>query len=255
MTELTAAVTEAFAKDEIGVGHALLLAKLQPAEQEQALSACFREDWNDGQGKAKHILLPVRHLHQWIEQNILLIMKDAPFSKTDPNVNPAADGRIKAEQEMQRREEALANVVGLGVPSAIAAAVPVHLTKRDLIFIVEHLLPQLDERRVAVLARNRGIKKAQASTCPASISRVRPRWQSSARAFQMGQRDCTDCRSRISCRIICKKFVGHTRELRSIFKKVLGHSSLEMTRRYANLVTADLDNPSAYPIISHLHHL
>jgi len=42
---------EAFAKEEIGVGHALLLAKLQPAEQEQALSACFREDWNGGQGK------------------------------------------------------------------------------------------------------------------------------------------------------------------------------------------------------------
>jgi ParB family chromosome partitioning protein len=90
LTELTAAVTEAFAKDDIGVGHALLLAKLQPAEQEQALSACFREDWNGGQGKAKRILLPVRHLHQWIEQNILLILKDAPFSKTDPNVNPAA---------------------------------------------------------------------------------------------------------------------------------------------------------------------
>ena len=31
LTELTAAVTEAFGKDEIGVGHALLLAKLQPA--------------------------------------------------------------------------------------------------------------------------------------------------------------------------------------------------------------------------------
>jgi len=90
LTELTAAVTEAFTKDEIGVGHALLLAKLQPAEQEQALSACFREDWNGGQGKAKRILLPVRHLHQWIEQNILLILKDAPFSKTDPTVNPAA---------------------------------------------------------------------------------------------------------------------------------------------------------------------
>src|ERR1700678_2543897 len=30
LTDLTAAVTEAFAKDEIGVGHALLLAKLQP---------------------------------------------------------------------------------------------------------------------------------------------------------------------------------------------------------------------------------
>ena len=274
LTELTAAVTEAFAKDEIGVGHALLLAKLQPAEQEQALSACFREDWNGGQGKAKRILLPVRHLHQWIEQNILLILKDAPFSKTDPNLNPAAgacvdcpkrtganallfadiaagrlhrpgllpvqDGRhvaqtiaakpklvqissaygsatppnegqrgpapqqvhrnqaarpqreeaqglagvpdlqihdrghrhrrhrerrdsqnlcrprmprppsrrssgqpetmrIKAEQEKQRREEAIANAVGLRVLSAIVAAVPVRLTKRDLLFIVERI--------------------------------------------------------------------------------------------------------------------
>jgi ParB family chromosome partitioning protein len=298
LTELTAAVTEAFAKDEIGVGHALLLAKLQPAEQEQALSACFREDWNGGQGKAKRILLPVRHLHQWIEQNILLILKDAPFSKTDPNVNPAAgacvdcpkrtggnallfadiaedactdpacyqskmdgfvaqtiaakpklvqissaygpattatdsasaalprnkyieikpqdpnakkhrdwpeyqtcksmteaivtegtekgeirkicanpecpvhrpkkqrpagDVRIKAEQEKQRREEGIANAVGLRVLSAIVAAVPVRLTKRDLVFIVERLLPQLEERRIEVLARNRGIKKVQSA--------------------------------------------------------------------------------------------
>ena len=44
LTELSPAVVEAFYKDEIGVGHALLLAKLQPAEQEQALAACFRED-------------------------------------------------------------------------------------------------------------------------------------------------------------------------------------------------------------------
>ena len=44
LTELSPAAVEAFYKDEIGVGHALLLAKLQPAEQEQALAACFRED-------------------------------------------------------------------------------------------------------------------------------------------------------------------------------------------------------------------
>jgi len=76
---------------------------------------------------------------------------------------PAGDVRIKAEQDKQRREEALANAVGLRVLSAIVAAVPVRLTKRDLVFIVERLLPQLEERRIEVLARNRGIKKAQAS--------------------------------------------------------------------------------------------
>ncbi len=51
LTELTPAVVEAFYKDEIGVGHALLLAKLQPSEQEQALAACFREDWGSGIGR------------------------------------------------------------------------------------------------------------------------------------------------------------------------------------------------------------
>jgi ParB family chromosome partitioning protein len=318
LTELTAAVTEAFAKDEIGVGHALLLAKLQPAEQEQALSACFREDWNGGQGKAKRILLPVRHLHQWIEQNILLILKDAPFSKTDPTVNPAAgacvdcpkrtggnallfadiaedactdpacyqskldgfvaqtiaakpklvqissaygpasatdgssaalprnkyieikqqdpnakkqrdwpeyqtcksmteaivtegtekgevrkicadpecpvhrpkkqrpagDERIKAEQEKQRREEAIANAVGLRVLSAIVDAVPVRLTKRDLVFIIERLLPQLEERRVEVLARNRGIKKAKPSD---SIGKLMGAYVRKAEEGKLGQ--------------------------------------------------------------------
>ena len=318
LTELTAAVTEAFAKDEIGVGHALLLAKLQPAEQEQALSACFREDWNGGQGKAKRILLPVRHLHQWIEQNILLILKDAPFSKTDPNVNPAAgacvdcpkrtggnallfadiaedactdpacyqskldgfvaqtiaakpklvqissgygpasatdgssaalprnkyieikpqdpnakkhrdwpeyqtcksmteaivtegtekgeirkicanpecpvhrpkkqrptgDVRIKAEQDKQRREEALANAVGLRVLSAIVAAVPVRLTKRDLVFIVERLLPQLEERRIEVLARSRSIKKVQATD---SIGKLMGAYIHKAEEGELGQ--------------------------------------------------------------------
>ena len=88
MTELAAAVTEAFAKDEIGIGHALLLAKLQPAEQEQALAACYQEQYSSS--KPKRILLPVRHLKEWIEQNILLILKDAPFSKSDATLNPAA---------------------------------------------------------------------------------------------------------------------------------------------------------------------
>jgi ParB family chromosome partitioning protein len=75
---------------------------------------------------------------------------------------PAGDERIKAEQGKQRREGVLANAVGLRVLSAIVAAVPVRLTKRDLVFIVERLLSQLEERRIEVLARNHGIKKAQA---------------------------------------------------------------------------------------------
>src|SRR6185437_7908462 len=89
LTELVPAVVEAFYKDEIGVGHALLLAKLQPTQQEQALPHCFREDWS-GAGKNRNILLPVRNLQFWIEQNVMLILKDAPFNKRDAQLVPTA---------------------------------------------------------------------------------------------------------------------------------------------------------------------
>ncbi|MBV8629649.1 MAG: ParB/RepB/Spo0J family partition protein, partial [Silvibacterium sp.] len=82
LAELAPAVTEAFAKDEIGVGHALLLARLQRDQQKEALSACYQESYASG-GKPKRILLPVSHLRQWIEHNILLDLTAAPFSKED----------------------------------------------------------------------------------------------------------------------------------------------------------------------------
>ena len=89
LTELAPVVTDAFLKDEIGTGHALLLAKLQPAQQEEALTACFREDYVSG-GKPRHILLPVRQLQEWIERHILLELDSAPFPKDDPELVPEA---------------------------------------------------------------------------------------------------------------------------------------------------------------------
>jgi ParB family chromosome partitioning protein len=89
LVELAPAVAEAFAKDEIGVGHALLLAKLQPAQQEEALTACYQEQYG-GTNKTKRILLPVRQLQQWIEHNILLELASAPFSKEDAQLVPEA---------------------------------------------------------------------------------------------------------------------------------------------------------------------
>lgn len=86
--DLAPAVVKAFAKDEIGVGHALLLAKLQPEQQEQALSACWQEVYTGG--KSKHVLLPVRHLREWIERNVLLELAAAPFSKEDAQLLPQA---------------------------------------------------------------------------------------------------------------------------------------------------------------------
>ena len=87
LTELVEVAVEAFYRDEIGVGHALLLAKLPADKQEAALTACFQEEWSASRDrKAKRILLPVRNLQSWIEQNILLVLKDAPFDKRDAHL-------------------------------------------------------------------------------------------------------------------------------------------------------------------------
>ncbi len=303
LTELVPVAVEAFSKDEIGVGHALLLAKLQPEQQEEALPACWQEGYRNGK-ESKRILLPVRHLREWIEHNILLELAEAPFSKedaqlmpeagscldcpkrtghnvllfegigiehdscSDPNcyaakvdahmkqavaakpklvqistaygqpkdgsaaiprnkyveirqdkpqrkgqadapefktcrymadaivtegsekgeirkvcANPEcpvhhpkkqrqgikADAAFKAQQEKQRREEALAQATGLRVLKAIGDAVPVRLMKRDLLFVVVRLTAMLDERRGAVLIRQHGMGKPKDGEAPAKL--------------------------------------------------------------------------------------
>ena len=303
MTELAPAAVEAFTKDEIGLGHALLLAKLQPEQQEEALTACWQESYTGG-SKAKRILLPVRHLREWIEHNILLELATAPFSKEDATLVPeagscvecpkrtghntllfegiaaqhdscsdpacyaakvdahvkqtvaakpklvqittaygkpaegspvvprnlyveirqekpknkyqqeapeyktckytteaiVADGSEKGElrkvcanpdcpvhhpkkqqrrvrsdaaenaaQEKQRREEAIANTTGIRVLAAIADAVPVRLMRRDLLFVVERLAGLVDERRLDIVGRQRGIKREKHSDSIAKL--------------------------------------------------------------------------------------
>jgi ParB family chromosome partitioning protein len=93
LTELVPPVVEAFYRDEIGVGHALLLAKLQPAQQEEALAACYQEQYTSE--ATKRVLLPVHHLQQWIEHNILLELADAPFSKEDAALVPEAGSCVE----------------------------------------------------------------------------------------------------------------------------------------------------------------
>ena len=109
---LAAPVVDAFYAEEIGVGHALLLAKLQPAQQEQALANCFREEWNGAGAKAKRILLPVRHLQQWIEHNVLLLLKQAPFNKRDPQLVPAAGSCVECSKRTGHNKLLFADVSG-----------------------------------------------------------------------------------------------------------------------------------------------
>jgi ParB family chromosome partitioning protein len=89
LIDLVPVAVDAFYANEIGVGHALLLAKLPADQQQQALSACFKEVYNGSQNAAR-ILLPVRNLQFWIESNVLLVLKDAPFDKRDTLLVPTA---------------------------------------------------------------------------------------------------------------------------------------------------------------------
>lgn len=93
LVDLVPAAVEAFYADAIGVGHALLLAKLPADQQETALKACFKEIYN-GESKPTRILLPVRNLQFWIDSNILLVLKDAPFDKRDAQLVPTAGSCI-----------------------------------------------------------------------------------------------------------------------------------------------------------------
>ena len=65
--------------------------------------------------------------------------------------------------EKERKEAAIASTTGIRTLEAVAAAVPVRLIKRDLLFVVERLASLLDENRLAVVARQHGIKKAKDS--------------------------------------------------------------------------------------------
>lgn len=293
LTDLVPVAVEAFYADEIGVGHALLLAKLPVEQQASALKACFKEAYANGTDKPARILLPVRNLQFWIDTNILLVLKDAPFNKRDaqllPTVGSCADcpkrtghnkllfgddlgrqgdrctdpicyqakvdahvaktiaakpelvqistayggqkegspvlprnkytairddkpkskddakrpefkvckftaeaiitegsdvGTIhkvcanptcpvhhpkqptgskdekwKAEQEKQRKEQAIANATGLRVLAAIGSAVPVRLMKRELLFVLERLMGTMEKSRIEMLSREHGIRQ------------------------------------------------------------------------------------------------
>jgi ParB family chromosome partitioning protein len=80
-----------------------------------------------------------------------------------------SDAAEKAAQEKQRREEAIANTTGIRVLAAIADAVPVRLMKRDLLFVVERLAGLVDERRLEIVARQRGIKRKKDSDSIAKL--------------------------------------------------------------------------------------
>jgi len=88
LADLIPPVAEAFLKDKITIGHALLIAKLPASQQQEAFTASFRGMWTS-EGNAQ-ILIPVRELAAWIESNILLQLASATFDKQNETLVPDA---------------------------------------------------------------------------------------------------------------------------------------------------------------------
>src|SRR5438105_8770 len=88
LADLIPPVAEAFLKDKITIGHALLIAKLPTSQQQEAFTASFRGMWTS-EGNAQ-ILIPVRELAAWIESNILLQLASAQFDKQNETLVPEA---------------------------------------------------------------------------------------------------------------------------------------------------------------------
>lgn len=88
LIDLIPSIAEAFLADQIGLGHALEIAKLPQAQQEKAFDAAFRTVWNGG--TQSRVALPLRDFTTWIEQNILLSLDSVPFDKNDATLVPEA---------------------------------------------------------------------------------------------------------------------------------------------------------------------
>lgn len=92
LTELIPAAQGAFYGGKLTVAHALEIARLQPQDQQRALMECFPGHRNTGSilKDRKAEALTIRQLREWIEREVHLNLKQAPFDTEDANLLPAA---------------------------------------------------------------------------------------------------------------------------------------------------------------------
>lgn len=92
LTDLIPAAQTAFYDGKLTVAHALELARLQTTDQERAVLECFpgHRSTNSILKDRKAEVLTVRQLRDWIEREIHLDLKNAPFDGNDTILLPAA---------------------------------------------------------------------------------------------------------------------------------------------------------------------
>jgi len=92
LTELIPAAQTAFYGGKLTVAHALEIARLQSHDQERSLMECFPGHRNTSSilKDSKAEALTIRQFREWIEREIHLDLKHAPFDTEDANLLPAA---------------------------------------------------------------------------------------------------------------------------------------------------------------------
>lgn len=88
LLKLTTSAITAFDADVITLGHALLIAKLKPEDQDQALEACFDQylNYEDEDGEAARVLKPVHELQTHINRTIRLDLASPVFQEEFPEL-------------------------------------------------------------------------------------------------------------------------------------------------------------------------
>ena len=92
LTELIPAAQTGFYDGKLTVAHAIEIARLQTHDQERALMECFPGHRSTGSilKDRKAEALTVRQLREWIERELHLDLKHAPFNTEDASLLPAA---------------------------------------------------------------------------------------------------------------------------------------------------------------------
>jgi ParB family chromosome partitioning protein len=92
LADLIPAVQTAFYDGRLTVAHALEISRLQPQDQERALAECFPGHRTTASilKDRKAEVSSVRQLRDWIEREIHLDLKHAPFDSGDASLVPAA---------------------------------------------------------------------------------------------------------------------------------------------------------------------
>jgi ParB family transcriptional regulator, chromosome partitioning protein len=175
LADLIPPVAEAFLKDQITIGHALLIAKLPASQQQEAFAAAFRGMWTS-EGNSQ-VLIQVRELAVWIETNVLLQLASAPFDKQDEKLVSAAGSCVNCPKRTGFNKLLFADVRkdSCTDPQCFHAKIDAHVSK------TLESKPQLvqissawNSREGAPLGRNRYVELEVKKTKPNGASTKLP---------------------------------------------------------------------------------